>query len=248
MPLRTLSCLFIFCLTGGLLFGQSFSGTYADGVAVRLELNDDHTFRLSQSDPIFSYRFEKFQSTGRWVASGDTVWLNPDAMPRKPEVQLLPRKDTGALEDAITIQLEYFVEQFTGDSLLKREAYPIEQVTVFLDKRRRGFNLVQDIIIRRCAFAPRVKRQLLPDASGVFRLPADKRPQRIGVLTYGFSDVVWFSLPGADLNLQIVQPVEMHRTPRNKMVIMKKGKAYFYEFRGKVRTGGLLSPLVRVED
>ncbi len=249
---KTLLYAILFISVAAGLNGQQLAGVYADGLGgyttTRLELRENGTFSLEQADPVFTNEFRSFTSTGVWSATGDTVWLNPEKAPLRPQVRLTPVEKAAAPRDSLTLHLHSTVQWYAGDTLARTTDHPLEQVTIYLDKPRKGLNLVRDTIVRHCAFARRVKRQLLPRADGTFRLPASERPARIGVLTYGFNEIAWLPLPaGTTFELDITLPVDEDRTPRRKPVIIRKKKAYFYEAGGKVRTGGWLTPLLKVK-
>ncbi len=237
-------------LVGNSLSTQELAGTYTAGlggvVLTRLILDQDGTFSLQQTDPVFTNTFARYTADGNWANSGDTVWLNPQRAPRKPAVRISATAPVVTTGDSLTFRLRYFTEEYDEEEWLSKAPYPIEQVTIYLDKRRRGYNVVTDPIIRHCAFAPRVRRQVVVRPDGTFCLPVTERPERIGVLTYGFDDVAWLSPPpGSSFDIEIIQPLDINRTPRRKAVIVRKNRAYFYESRGRVRTGGWLTPLVK---
>ena len=222
-------------------------GKYASlGLITALELNADSTFSLSTPDCIFTYTYQTYRTKGTWTASGDTVRLNPEKKKRMPRLHLTERTIEGS--DSVAIKINYSVETYRNDSLAGEQAADFRMMTVSLNSRHNYRNIVRHPVRRICAFAPRVRRQVIVDSSNIVRFPKGK-VHWIAINTYGFDGAI--QLPVANpasnyLEVNIVQPVDEERTPRNKMVIIKGNKAYYYEFKGKVPTSGwFLEPLER---
>ena len=227
---------------------SSLTGKYGGlGTFTTLELHADSTFELNTPDEIFSYTFQSYRTRGTWTASGDTVRLNPDKQKRLPRLSLTERTTDHA--DSLTIKINYTVEWYQNDSLQRSQPKDFHMLTVFVNSYHRYRNLVRQPVRRNCSFAPRIRKQVIVDSSSnTLRFPKTNL-KWIAVNTYGLNGPI--RLPVIDpasnyLEVNIVQPVDEERTPRNKMVIVKGKNAYYYELHGKVRTSGLiLQPLVR---
>jgi hypothetical protein len=74
--------------------------------------------------------------------------------------------------------------------------------------------------------------------------------EKIGVYTYGFDkrkELVPQNKMSNYFEITIVQPIDKERTPRNKKIIIKKNRAFFYEKNGEAVTTGLLTSLKKID-
>lgn len=229
---------------------SSFVGKYTDGIGdvtiTELCLRKNGTFYLKTPDPIFSYTHRSFENEGIWISRNDSVILNPELTKLKTKVALI-EKNTDQT-DSILIRVKYFVDYFQSDSLLKREEKEFELMTVCVNKKRKYFNLVRHPHRKMCAFAPKVKNQVIIDSTNTFKIKR-KDLDKIGVFTYGFDNMEWikvFEKNSNNLEIEIVQQVDINRTPRNRELIIDGNKIYFYKRNGKVDKS--LSSLTRKQE
>lgn len=222
------------------IWGQTtnpkYVGNYKDmyGSLTELSLHEDGTFKLKTSDEVFPYTFQDFENTGNWISRGDTVFLNPDRKPKDRIIELV-EKQTGTT-DSITIKINYFVDYYDGDSFLERQKFDFDLLTVCVNKKKKYYHITHQPQIRACLFAPKVKNQIVVDSTNTFKIPAQK-VSKIGLFTYGFDVVEWLDISNTAtdfIEMTVIQPVEKNRMPENRAVIMKRGKAYFYQRNGKI--------------
>lgn len=60
---------------------------------------------------------------------------------------------------------------------------------------------------------------------------------KIGIFTYGFEDIKWIKVSNKNsdyFEIEIIQQVDIERTPRNREIIVKGNRAYFYKSNGKI--------------
>lgn len=211
-----------------------------------LQLFPDSTFSLTEPDFVFPYTFNTYRSSGTWTAEGNRVILNPEKEKRTPTVTLAERTLEG--DDSITIKLNYVVEVFRNDTAVRKEPFNFELLTLYLNGLHHYRNIVHSRIIRVCSFAHQVKRQLVVDSGNEVRIPREKLDW-LGIYTYGFSAPVKLKIsnPSSNyLDVEIVQPVDEERVRRDKAVIIKGKRAYFYEWMGNVDTSIRARPLKRL--
>ena len=99
--------------------------------------------------------------------------------------------------------------------------------------------------MRRCIWAPRIRNRVDLDSAKTFKI-AKTNIEKIGVYTYGFTTFLELETqnPKSDyFEIDIIVPVDKERMPRNKKVIIKGKKAYFYEVMGELKKS--LNPLYR---
>lgn len=250
---RSLLVCLLFCAAYHLT-GQNdssaFSGIYSDGISngfqtTRLELKPDRTFRLLTQDPVFTYTFKTYENTGTWAGNGKEIILNPDKLPRKTSIEL--HEKANAQQDSITIQIHYALEEYEKEQLRRNAPFEFQMLTVFINRKKTYFNLVRSPQRRICSFSHKVKNQVIVDSLNQFKI-ARQDIHRLGVYSYGFDDVRWFDVQNPNTNrfeFNILQPVDVERMPRSKKVILKKGKAYFYERSGKVDTSWVANGLTK---
>jgi hypothetical protein len=213
-------------------------GKYTDGIGdviiTELSLRKNGTFYLKTPDPVFAYTHQTFENEGIWISKNDSVILNPDLTKLKTKVALIERHTDQT--DSILIRVKYFVDYFQSDSLLKREEKEFELMTVCVNKKRKYFNIVRYPHIKMCAFAPKVKNQVIIDATNTFKIKR-KDLYKIGVFTYGFDKMEWIKVSeknSNNLDIEIIQQVDIKRTPRNRKLIIDGDKIYFYQRNGKI--------------
>lgn len=246
---RLVTIILLFTVVVG--YGQKgkgmFTGRYADDVT-ELIIHADRTFELKTPDYVYPYTFTVYQNRGVWIDSGNVLTLNPDKEKRGVQVHLSERVIRGS--DSIEIKINYLTELYEQEVLVGQQPFDFERLTLYINKRRHYHNVVHKPIIRICAFAPRVKKQIVVDSSNTFRLPKTK-VERLGMFTYGFERVVELKPLNPEANyfeVTIIQSIDKERTPRSKRVIIKGKYAYYYEQRGKIPTSGaFISGLKRVE-
>jgi hypothetical protein len=238
----SLTTLYVYCQTDT----SKIIGTYSDDIT-KLELKADGTFGLSTPDYVFPYTFKNYQTTGKWVSSDKEIVLNPDKTPRTPILTLIEKTIDNA--DSIEIKIIYQTEEYQNEVSVKKEHTDFDLLTLYLNRDKNYIHLVHSPIIRICAFAPKVKRQQVLDSSNTIKLPLQKI-EKFGVYTYGFDskkELVPQNKTSNYFEITILQPIDKERTPRNKKIILKGNKAFFYESKGGVVTNGLLTPLKKTE-
>lgn len=217
---------------------SSFAGKFTDGIGdvtiTELSLRKNRTFSLKTPDPVFSYTHQYFENEGTWISKNDTVILNPELTKLKTKVALTEKHTDQT--DQILIRVKYFVDYFQSDSLLKREEKEFELMTVCINKKRNYFNLVRNSHRKMCAFAPKVKNQVIIDSTYTFKIKR-KDLDKIGVFTYGFDNMEWKKVSDKNSNnleIEIIQQVDINRTPRNRALIIDGDKIYFYKRNGEI--------------
>lgn len=226
---------------------SSFVGEYTDGIGdvtiTDLILRENGTFYLKTPDPLFSYTFQTFTNEGSWISRNDTVILNPELFQRITNTSLTEKHAN--LSDSILIKIRYLVDYYQSDTLLNSEEKEFELLTFFVNNKRKYFNLVRYPHRKMCAFAPKVKNQVVVDSTNAFKIKR-KDLDKIGIFTYGFDDIVWMKVSNKKSNhleIEIIQQVDIERTPRNRQLIVKRNKVYFYKRKGKIDKS--LLPLIR---
>jgi len=219
-------------------------GRYSDGIT-NLTINADSTFDLNTPDYVYPYTYNSYQSRGTWTSSGNVITLNPGKEKRYPGVSLTEKEIEG--NDSIQIKINYLTEVYDNEIMVSKKPASVELMTLHINNQYR--NLVHSPIHRICAFAPRVKKQMVLDSSNTVKFPKQKVVQ-LGIFTYGFDKKVELHPSNPNTNyftITIVQPLDQDRRPRSKKVIIKGKYAWYYELNGKVRTSGLLMGLKRIE-
>ncbi len=249
--MRKLSIILFFIFITSIGYCQhidsSFAGRYSDGYGditmTELTLRKNGTFKLKTPDPIFTYTFNSFDNEGNWISRKDTVILNPNLLPRITKTNLSEK--TINLKDSILIKVRYIVENYSSDTLKSKEDFKFNMLTVCLNKKSKYFNLVSSRHYKTCAFAHKVKNQLIVDSTNTFKIKR-KNLNKIGVNTYGFEDIVWLNVSDLNSNyfeIEIIQQIDNERTPRNRELIVEGNKVYFYKRKGKIDK--FLFPLIK---
>lgn len=241
--------LIILAIISNSIFAQDIElknivGKYSDGFlgfsTTELELKADSTFYLKSVDPIFPYTFQTYENFGEFKISGDRIILNPSLEKRVEKVDFKESEETN-LSDSVTIEINYFVEKFQNEEFIEKEKFDFDLLTIFINKKRHKYNIVQHPKIRICAFAPRIKKQVVIDVSNQIKIK-ETYIEKIGVYSYGFDEIIWFEVKNPQSNkfqFLIEQPIDLERKPRNKVVEFKKNKAFFYERNGKIDKSAL---------
>lgn len=213
-------------------------GKYTDGIGnnfiTALTLRKNGTFYLKTVDPIFSYTHQTFENEGKWIFRNDSVILNPELTKLKTIINLTEKKSN--FSDSILIKVNYFVDYFRSDTLLNRQEKQIELMTVCINKRRNYYNLVRKPFGKSCAFAPKVKNQVIIDSTNTFKTKR-KDLIKIGVFTDGFDNMEWVQLSDNNSNnieINVIQQIDVNRTPRNRELIIEGNKIYYYKRNGKL--------------
>lgn len=223
-----------------------YAGTYSDaysGMAfTTLKLNEDGSFDLKTYDPIFPYTFLKFENKGIWTAEGNELVLNPDLQPYVPHVSL---KEKIFPSDSLQIHINYILEEHQDNVLLDRATFDFNQLTIYINKKKNFFNLVQQEKKRICSFSPKIKNQVVLDKDKSFGIPKQEIT-RIGIQSYGFNGIKWFEIKDSNSNLfefHIIHPIDKDRRPRNRKMIAKGMKLFYYQKNGEVNTSLLAGRL-----
>lgn len=226
---------------------QKFAGKYSDGIGsvsiTELRLNEDGTFTLVSIDPVFPNTHTSYQNTGVWTAEDGIVVLNPDKAPREISCVLKEAADGNA--DSTTIKINYTLIKYENETLKTEEPFDFDQVTIFINDKRTYYTLVKGEIRKVCLFAPKVKNQVIVDSSHTITIPK-VGIEKVGIFTYGFTEPRWFEVKNNKSNyleIEVRHPIDEDRAPRSKKVIVKKSKAYYYEYNGKVSNWG--QPLIK---
>lgn len=226
---------------------RDVAGKYSDGfgemVVTELDLRVDGTFTLVTTDPIFSYSFKSFSNIGTWGLDSAGVILNPDKVPR--QIQFRIAESSQANDDSIIIQIDYHLLYFRNEEFKGEANFDFDQLTIFVNDKRKYYNLVRHKVRSICAFSPTPKSQIIVDSLNRVRIPK-MEIKRLGIMTYGFGTPIWQDIMhthATQFEISISHPVDEERTPRSKRVIIKRNRAYFYEVEGKVDKS--LLPLTR---
>ena len=241
--------LILFCLS---CYSQeessNLSGSYQDGlgniIITELILKEDSTFELSTPDPVFPYTYEMYSTTGHWIFENQSVILNQNLEPRKVKVEV--KEGHSESRDSITVKINSVLEEYENEKLVSSEPFAFEMLTLKLNGKRKGYNFRSWPSHQTCLFAPKVKNQVLMDSVGTARIPL-KDLKSISIYTYGLNQPIGFPIENRETNyleINLIHPVDKERMPRNKEVIVKGNKAFYYERDGNVVTSGMLSPLM----
>lgn len=226
--------------------GDGIAGTYSDAfraiaALTVLTLNADSTFELSTMDPVFSYTHEWFTNQGQWSVKNGNVVLGSDRPVLEPEVRLIP--GNSGEKDSITIQVEYMLRRVRNEEAVEEGPAEFDWAAICINKKGNVHHLVREKKHRICAFAPKVRHQVIVDGTNTFRIPRT-HVERIGFFTYGFADIVWLDVDPASSGpfvVHVEHPVDDRRSPRQQKIIVEGNKAYFYQRNGKVNRS--LAPL-----
>ena len=229
---------------------SEYIGTYGDwmlngkALTTELELKSDGTFELRTVDNVYPQTFKDFTNKGVWIVKDNDVVLNPSLKKRKPMVKLT-EKIIG-LQDSIEIKVNHYNEIYEKEKLVEKKNTEFDLLTLYFNKKRKYKHLTRAWYHSgSCAWAPRIKKRVNLDSTNTFRI-AKKDIQKIGVYTYGFTDFIELTPKNKNSDyyeIDVVIPIDKERMPRNKKVIIKGKRAYFYEINGEVKTS--LNPLYK---
>lgn len=215
---------------------KSLFGTYADNT-LSLTLLPDSTFEMVARDLLFPHTTGEHRNKGRWTAQGDTFTLNPNKVPRQPTVTIV--EEALPDEDSIKVEIIFWKENYQEEKKISTTAFPFEMLTVYLNKKKNHYNLRHNPIqFQGCLFAPPVKRVCLLDSANSGKLPPQE-VQKIGIFTYGFEKAIEVPVLNPKANffrITLVQAEDAEQMPRSKKVILKRGKAFYYEQEGYIST------------
>ena len=220
-------------------------GKYSDGLT-QLTINADSTFHLSTPDPVFPNTYTIYQNTGHWASSGNKLILNPGKEKKATTVSVSEKVIENA--DSIQVKINYTIAEYENGVFIKKIPSTFELMTIYINRSKNYNNIVHHPIRSTCAFAPRVKKQIVADAENSFKLPKQK-VEWIGIYSYGFDKEIQLTPADPNANyfeISIIQPIDKNRMPSNKQVIIKGNNAYFYEYKGKIPTSGILNRLKRL--
>ncbi|REE06915.1 hypothetical protein DFQ09_1331 [Winogradskyella pacifica] len=220
-----------------------FIGTYGDMIlangefgGTELELKADGTFRLRTTDYVYPQTFKDYTNEGKWVLKDREVILNPHLQRRKPIVNIT-EKQIG-LKDSIEIKFNHYIELYENQNLIEKQKKEFELLTLYFNKRIKYKHLTREWLKEgSCAWAPRIRNRVNLDSTNTFRI-AKKDIEKIGIYTYGFTDFIELKTENKNSDyyeIDVVIPIDKERMPRNKKVIIKGNRAYFYEIKGKVK-------------
>lgn len=207
-----------------------------EAITTELELKIDGTFKLKTIDPIYPQTFKYYTNEGSWILKDGAVILNPDLKRREPIVTIV-EKQIG-LRDSIEIKVNHYVEFYENQILIEKKKTKFELLTLYFNKKRKYKHLTREWIKEgRCTWAPRIRNRENLDSTNTFRI-IKKDIEKIGVYTYGFTDYIETIIKNKNSDcyeIIIVLPIDKERMPRNKKVIIKGNRAYFFEINGKVK-------------
>ncbi|MCA6079078.1 hypothetical protein [Fulvivirga sedimenti] len=239
--MKKVFCLFsvIFLISAG--YGQEVR-TYSDQITT-LKIFSNGIFHLETVDPIFPVSGEVYQSEGNWIETDAGIRLNPQFEPRIPEVALRVLDSTKS--DTLELYLDYSVTLYRENEAVSSGEQNFQIITIYINGK--PYNLVRDNIIQHCAWAPKIRNQLVIGESNVVRIPV-KRIKKFEVMTYGFEKrqrirIVQDSFSKATLSIGLF--VDEERMPRNRLVLVKNQNAYFYQVTGK--PSKFLTPLQKIK-
>ncbi len=226
-------------------------GTYGDMIlangefgGTRLELKADGTFNLRATDYVYPQTFNDYTNEGNWVLKEGEVFLNP-ALQRREPIVTINEKQIG-LKDSIEIKVNHYVELYENQKLIEKQKTEFKLLTIYFNKRRKYKHLTREWVKEgKCAWAPRIRNRVNLDSTNTFRM-AKRDIEKIGVYTYGFTNSIESKIKNDKsdyFEIDIVVPIDKERMPRNKKVIIKGRRAYFYERKGKVKKS--MNPLYK---
>ncbi len=221
---------------------SEYVGKYGDwmpngkALITELELKADRTFKLRTTDNVYPQTFKDYTNEGQWVLKDGEVILNPHLKRRKPTVKMT-EKQIG-LKDSIEIKVNHYIEFYENENLIEKQKSEFELLTLYFNKRRKYKHLTRDWLKEgSCAWAPRIRNRVNLDSTNTFRI-TKKDIKKIGIYTYGFVNFIELKTENKNSDyyeIDVVVPIDKERMPRNKKVIIKGNRAYFYEIKGKVK-------------
>jgi hypothetical protein len=117
--------------------------------------------------------------------------------------------------------------------MVRTVPFAVDRMTLYINKAY--VSLVHAPIRRICAYAPRIKHQVVLDSLNGIKISKQKI-DRLAINTYGLNEKVELSLTNPNANyyeITIVQPVDSDRKPRGEMLWLD-GK-YLYDYDGRHR-------------
>ena len=229
---------------------SNYVGLYGDwalngkALITELELKSDGTFELQTVDHIYPQTFKTYKNKGAWIVKDNEVILNPELKKRKPRVKI--SENIIGLKDSIEIKVNHYNEIYENQKLIEKKKTEFDLLTVYFNKKRKYNHLTKKWYTNgSCAWAPKIRKRINLDATNTFRI-AKRDIEKIGVYTYGFTDFIEVLTENKDADyfeINVVVPIDKERMPRNKKVIIKGKRAYFYEVNGKVKKS--LNPLYK---
>ncbi len=221
---------------------SEFVGTYGDwmpngkALITELELNANGTFKLRTVDNVYPQTFKDYTNEGKWIVKDGEVILNPTLKRREPIVTMT-EKQLG-LKDSILIKVNHYVELYENQQLVEKKKSEFDLLTLYFNKKRKYKHLTRKWLKEgSCVWAPRIKNRVNLDATNTFKI-AKKDIEKICVYTYGFIDFIELKTANKTsdfFEIDVIVPIDKERMPRNKKVIIKGNRAYFYEIKGKVK-------------
>lgn len=221
---------------------SQFVGTYGDwmpngkALITELELKANGTFKLRTVDNVYPQIFKDYTNEGKWIVKDGEVILNPTLKRREPIVTMT-EKQLG-LKDSILIKVNHYVELYENQQLVEKKESEFEILTLYFNKKRKYKHLTREWLKEgSCAWAPRIRNRVNLDSTNTFKI-AKKDIEKIGVYTYGFTDFIELQTANKTsdfFEIDVIVPIDKERMPRNKKVIIKGNRAYFYEIKGKVK-------------
>lgn len=213
---------------------RTYPRTYSDGL-VRLTLDSDSTFTITQSDPVFPYNGTRFKSKGICKHEGKNIVLNPQLEKRAPVLSLTESYRPG--EDSVRVRINYSIINYENERPRDTVTVPPKRCTVYLNSRGNNLNLVNGKSeYPRCLYGPRIRNEQAIDSIAIARFKKRDQVRKIGIRPYGFEDYVELVPKDPQSNcfeITIVQPVDSDRKPRGKKVRVHKREAYYYEHAGR---------------
>ena len=229
---------------------SKYVGKYGDwmpggeALTTELELKPNGTFTLRTVDYVYPQTFEDYTNQGNWILKDGEVFLNPGLKRREPVINVIEKQIGG--KDSIEIKVNHYVELYENEILIGKKKTDFDILTLYFNKKRNYKHLVKKgYNVRRCIWAPRIRNRVNLDSAKTFKI-AKTSIEKIGVYTYGFTTFLELETqnPESDyFEIDIIVPVDKERMPRNKKVIIKGKKAYFYEVMGELKKS--LNPLYR---
>lgn len=214
---------------------SEYIGKYSD-IITELELKSDGTFNLRTTDYVYPQTFKDYTNKGQWILTDGEVILNPDLKKHEPKVKII-EKEIG-LKDSIKIKVNHYVEIYENQILIETKRTEFELLTLYFNKKRKYRHLTREWLKEgRCAWAPRIRNRVNLDSTNTFSI-AKTNIEKIGIYTYGFTDFIELKPENKNSDyyeIDVTIPIDKERMPRNKKVIIKGKRAYFYEVKGEVK-------------
>ena len=201
-----------------------------------LELKKDGTFKYLHGDPHY-FDWNSYTNEGNWIVENNIVILNPDKEPRKLETKIIEYKKDQ--RDSIIIKINYNARIFHNEKIEYTGEVSLFTFDLYINGKR--YFVTREPLRNYKKIRLRKKRHLTIDSLNTIRIPKSKVKsiKKIELLMLEFHKPVTFDNLNMETNffeINIQYDIEKNREPRQKKVIIKKNKAYLWEYDNKIDT------------